>query len=287
MNARGVAALVFAATLFGIMPIVVKIAYASGLSVLQVMFARALIGGVILGIAAAVGGKSFRVDRAAWPLLAAAGVTFAFTWLTLYSSYIYVSAGVSTSLHYLTPALVVITMFLFMHERMSGLKWIAVAVCIVGVMLVANPFGAEFSLPGVLLAVASAFFYCAYTVIIGTERIRAIDSTVFTFYVCLIVLVIVLAAFPVTGQDMASGITRTGTLCGLYLGVFATAVPVWLYVVGTRAVGPSRAAIITTLEPVVAMLAGIALLGEGLYWYVVVGCLLVVGGIVLVSRART
>jgi drug/metabolite transporter (DMT)-like permease len=86
---------------------------------------------------------------------------------------------------------------------------------------------------------------------------------------------------------MASGITRTGILCGLYLGVFATAVPVWLYVVGTRAVGPSRAAIITTLEPVVAMLAGIALLGEGLYWYVVAGCLLVVGGIVLVSRART
>ena len=281
---RGLVYLVLAAVLFGIMPIIAKIAYASGMSVLQVVFSRSFVGAVVLGISCLVTRRSFRLDRKIIPRMIIAGTMFTFTWLTLYGSYVYISSGVSTSLHYLYPALVVLAMSVFMHERMDALKWIAVALCFGGVMLAANPLGEEFSLRGVILAGSSAIFFSTYTVLIGTKGLKEIDSMVCSFYMCFVSLVIVSAMFPLLGESLTANLNHVGIICGISLGIFCTAIPVYLYLVGTQVIGPSRASIISTLEPVSAMIFGIIILDEGIFWYVIVGCLMIILGVGFVAQ---
>ena len=286
MQARGIIYLVLSAVLYGLMPILAKEAYATGLGVMQVILIRSVVGSLIFGVAAGIGKRNLHVERKSVLPVIVAGVAFVLTWMTLYGSYVYVSSGVATSLHYLAPAIVALIVFLFMHERLGISRWMAVALCLVGVMLVSNPFGQEFSLPGVVLAVMSAVLYAITTVLIGTGRVKSLDPTVFSFYAYVIGIVLSLLAFPITGESITGNLSREGILYAIALSIFCTAIPTWLYVAGTQTIGPSRASIILTLEPVVALVAGIIVLGEGVYWYVIGGCALIVLGVVLVSRER-
>ncbi len=72
-----------------------------------------------------------------------------------------------------------------------------------------------------------------------------------------------------------------------YLGIVGTVIAFVWYYQGIKKIGPMRTAIFTNLVPVFAVLLSVIILHESVSWYTWLGGLLVIGGVLLVSRLHS
>jgi drug/metabolite transporter (DMT)-like permease len=171
-------------------------------------------------------------------------------------------------------------------ERLRAQFWLGAAVSFAGVGLVALGSGAELSgdLGGILLGMATAATWAAYAVIVTPLMRRHSPLRISALVLSLAWLgIAATGSRQVAAQDYALG-------PGIWaLVVFATLGPLVLTNVlwfrSLHRIGPARATLATNLQPFVAALLAVVLLGE------VIGPLQVVGGVlvgvgIVVARRR-
>lgn len=279
---RGIMYVIVAATCFGIMPIWVKLAYTTGLSAIDFTFFRSALAIGMLGICILYRRISFRLEKKQMGPVLLSCTFFTATILILYTSYNYVSAGVATSLHYLFPVLVMLLAFFIYREKLQFYKWIAVLVSLVGIYLVADSGGSNFSPLGVGLAVLSAVFFAIYVVIINHPQVKKIDSLVLAFYLCVFAFFTTLVLLVVQGNWFPA-ISLKGLGYTALVSFFCTALAIIFFIKGTQCIGSANASILSTMEPVVSLIAGSIILNEQLTWYTLLGCVLIVSAIILIG----
>jgi drug/metabolite transporter (DMT)-like permease len=157
----------------------------------------------------------------------------------------------------------------------------ALGLALAGTALTVGPEGGQ--LPGILLAALAAIIYSVY-ILVGTQVIKQMSvwqsSTV-----------IFASAGAMSGVLMyAKGpqLPATGTGWGVVasIALFATVVPVVTFLAGLSRIGPTNAAMLSTLEPVVTVLLAALLLGETLKPLALVGGGLILVAVVLLTRAE-
>jgi len=149
----------------------------SGLPVMEVVFARCLIGGVTLVLFIRLSREPLaRLSRLTLLLMAAGGVAVVINWLLLFASYRHLSIGLSTVIYNTQPFMLVL-MSMLLGERVSSVKWAWLTLAFGGVVLVLS---SELSaahqgngLLGVAMALGAAFFY-ALTALI-TRQLRQVS----------------------------------------------------------------------------------------------------------------
>lgn len=279
---RGIILLIAASVFFGIMPIWVKLAYATGLTAFDVTFLRSGLAAAMLGLYICLRHGSLRVERQQLgPLLLSGGPGYTGTILTLYLSYNYVSSGVATSLHYLYPVLVMLAAFFLYREKLPYLKWMALLASLAGIFMIANVGGARFSFTGVALAAASAFFFAFYVLSINHPQLKKMNSLVLAFYVCLIAAGASLVLVLVQGKPFP--LTLKGLYYTILVSFFCTVLALIFFIKGVQITGPANASILSTLEPVVSLIAGIILLHEPLTLYTSAGCSLIIAAVIMIG----
>lgn len=283
---KGLILIIAAATFFGFMPIWAKLAYSTGLTAFEVAFLRSGMAAAMLGVYILYRQIDFHIERRQLgPMLLSSTLGYAATILTLYLSYTYISAGAATSLHYLFPVLVMLLSYFIDHEKLPLYKWMALLTSLGGIYLIANPGGSSLSFRGVILAIGSAVFFALYVFLIDHPQLKKMDSLVLAFYSCVITSIICLAAVMAQGNW-----PLTLTLKGLYyialLSFFCTALALIFFIKGVQIVGASNASILSTLEPVVSLIAGIIILQEPLTWSISLGCALVVASVILIAYSN-
>lgn len=281
-KSRGIIFVIAAAAFFGIMPIWVKQSYAIGLTAFDFNFMRCGMATVIIGIIILFRRIDFHLEKQQLGPMLLSGTLFTATMITLYLSYKYVSAGAATSLHYLFPVLVVLLAYFIYHEKLQLYKWMALLTSLAGIYLIADPGGNSFSLQGVSLAILSALFFALYVLLINHSQIKRIDSLVLAFYVCLMASITSLVLLVVQGNWPLSL-----TLKGLYytglVSFFCTVLGIIFFIKGVQSIGAGTASILSTLEPVVSLVAGIIILHEPLTWYTTLGCALIISAVILLG----
>lgn len=281
---HGILFLVVAAVLFGIMPIWVKLAYTTGLNTFDVVLLRSLISAGILYVIIRHKGISFHIEKQQRGMLLFSGsVGYTGTLFTLYFSYNYIGAGVATSLHYLYPVLVMIMALVLFKEKLSLIKWIALIVSLSGIFLITGIGDTNVSLPGVTLALLSAVCFGIYVICVGHPLLKNINTAIMTYYVCIIAAFFSLLFIAVQGTWPQ--LTLMGLYYSILISIFCTILALILFNEGVKIVGASNASILSTLEPIVSLVAGLILLHEVVTWQIVSGCALVVGGVMLISWA--
>ncbi|ABO49121.1 protein of unknown function DUF6, transmembrane [Desulforamulus reducens MI-1] len=280
---RGIIFLIAAITFFSMMPIWVKLAYTTGLSAFDVTFLRSGMAAAMLGIFILYRKINFHVERQQLgPLLLSSTLGYTATMISLYLSYKYVSAGVATSLHYLFPVLVMLLEYFIYHEKLQFYKWMALLTSLAGIYLIAEPGGSSFSLRGVGLAISSAVFFTFYVLSINHPQLKKMDSLVLAFYDCLIASITSLVLLVAQGNW-----PLTLTLKGLYytglVSFFCTALALIFFIKGVQSIGSANASILSTLEPVLSLVAGIIILHEPLTWYTSLGCILIIVAVILIG----
>lgn len=211
------------------------------------------------------------------------GALLAIAALTAFFGLQRIPAGTYVVIFYTYPAFTALLM-LVLGDRLSGWGWAALALTLVGVMLTAPDFSeglAGGNLIGVLLALLNALVIAVYF-ILNARLLQGRSALV-----------------------RAAALTTTGTLAalvlvGLFIGVrlppapeawlyllsmalVSTVMPIFMTNVGIQRLGPARAAILGSAEPVLTSIIALVLLGqmlEPLQW---LGCLIIVVSVVMLQ----
>jgi DME family drug/metabolite transporter len=281
----GVFAVVAAASIWGTLGLFAKILYAQGVSFESLVAVRASLGwaAVLLFVLATGGPKSLRVAGRDLVFLVPLGlVGIGFFYLLYFYTVRESTVGTAAILLYSSPAFVVVLARLFLKEALNSAKVIALFVTVGGIFLVAgayDPANLEVS-PKVLLAgLLSGLTYGLYS-IFGRPVAGRLDPSVILSY----------ALFFGASLLVVTALPTLGTLAGLPAGSYAllfmlavvhTTLGFALYTFGLGRLGAGRAAIVATIEPVVAGAIGTVLLAEALTVPKVIGAGLVISGAAL------
>lgn len=280
---HGVIYTLLASIAFGIMPIWVKIAYTTGLTAYDVLFFRALIAAVFLFVFIKMQKINLSLTKKQIGILLFGSIIgYAAALLTLYLSYQYISVGVATALHYLFPVVVTIFAFLFYREKLHRNKLLALFISIAGIYVMTAFGKIKFNPLGILLALLSAVTFAIYVVTIANKEIKKINSYVLAFYVCVISTVISGTLIIAQGQ-WPPNITGKGLFYCTLVAVFCTSLALIFFIRGVKIIGPATTSILSTLEPLVSLVAGVMILGELLTLQIIIGSMLVIGAILLIA----
>lgn len=274
-----IASAVAAAILWGTIGIAYKLGVQAGACGDALIVARVALAG-LLALPLIVWGRA-PVSR--WSLLIGAGVLG-----PLYAVYLLaveaLGAGIASILLYTAPLWVLMLSPAVTGDRPGTREMAALALGLVGVVLVASPPVTSPERTGAapyLLGLASGVAYALYLLLARLAQLRGAGSTeVGVASLPLAVLGTLLVARP------QCELGWVGAPYALYLAVFATLVPYFLNAWALARVESTRVSIISLVEPLTAVLLGALLLGERLAPAQAVGGALVLSSTLVVSLAR-
>jgi drug/metabolite transporter (DMT)-like permease len=281
----GVLAVAAAASLWGTLGFFAKILYAQGVSFEALVAVRASVGwlAVFLFLLATQGAWGLRVGRRDLAFLLPLGlVGFGAFYLLYFYTVRESTVGTAAILLYSAPAFVVVLARLFLREPMNAAKVFALLLTAGGIFMVAgahNPANLKVSPKVLVTGLLSGLTYGLYAVIGRPVAGRLSPPVILSYAFAFGSALLILAALPTL--DTLAGLPAASYALLLMLAVVHTAVGFALYTFGIRHLGAGRAAIVATVEPVVAGVLGVVLLGEELTALKALGGLLVLTGAVL------
>jgi DME family drug/metabolite transporter len=270
-----------AAVLWGLLGPVTRVALREGMGAVEVAFWRAVLGAGIFAVHA-VAIRKVRLDRRDLPSVAAFGVVGVAGLMACYSRAVETGgAALAAILLYTAPLWVALLSTLFLRERMTRRKLLALGVATLGVAgIAASSGGGGIRLTPAALGwgLASGFAYALYYLFGKRYFARYATATLFIYALP----VGALAMLPLTDFSHK---TPTAWAALAFLGLVSTWLAYLFYSAGLRRVEATRAATVATVEPVVAAVAAFAMWGERLSpvgyacaAVVLLGVLLMVGG---------
>ncbi|MBQ8301740.1 MAG: EamA family transporter, partial [Clostridia bacterium] len=267
--------------IYGIAPLMAKIAYQGGVNEMTLTFLRTFLSLPLLFILMFARKQSFKLSLKELiniVILGFVGGTLAIT--CLYSSYNYITTGLATTLHFIYPLIIVIVSAVIYKEKITHAKLTAVMLVTVGIFLFVDLTSMADKI-GVILAVLSGVFYSFYVIYIDHSGLKEMDYVKLTFYLMIIMSIGTLIFGTATGDIKFSGIDGMGWIFSAVISVIISLGAIPLFQAGVRYEGASTAGIISALEPVTTIILGVAILGEPMGVTQYIGGGLIITGIVL------
>jgi drug/metabolite transporter (DMT)-like permease len=240
---------------------------------------------VIFVAIVALAERTFRIARRDLPLVALAALLILLNQLAFVYALDRTSASTIALVLGSTPAFAALIGLALGLERMSRRFWLAACVSFAGVGLVALGAGGEVEggLPGVLLGVATAATWAAYSVAVTPLMQRYSASQVSAVVISLAWVAIAAVGMPQTAeQDLGLGWEVWLLLFLATIGPLVVTTLIWFRALGE--IGPARATLIANLQPFVAAVLAVVLLSEQMTPTQVAGGFLIGGGILLARR---
>jgi len=228
--------------------------------------------------------------RATWLPLIALGVVGNTIYQLCFMTGLYRTTATNSSLILASmPTVVTVGAGLLGFERITARQKWALAIATLGVLLVVASRGIALDgdLDGDLLMLAAVLCWASYTL-----GLRSLAGRVSTLALTTWTLItgtpgLVLAGIPAVRRMNWAAVSVIGWGGLAYATLLSLVVAYLLWNRGVRQIGPSRAAIFTTLTPLVATLTAIALLGErpGLLHFA--GGAMIIAGVLVSRRPAT
>lgn len=281
---KGKICLIFSAFIYGIAPLMAKIAYQGGVNEMTLTFLRTFLALPLLFILMFARKQSFKLSLKELiniVILGFVGGTLAIT--CLYSAYNYITTGLATTLHFIYPLIIVIVSVLIYKEKITHAKLIAVMFVTIGIFLFVDLTSAADKI-GVILAVLSGVFYSFYVIYIDHSGLKEMDYVKLTFYLMIIMSVGTLIFGSATGDIKFGGINGVGWTFSAIISLLISLGAIPLFQAGVRYEGAATAGIISALEPATTIILGVLVLGESMGVTQYIGGALIITGIVLAEK---
>ncbi len=184
------------------------------------------------------------------------------------------------------PVITVLAEMVFYRTRISWLAGTGIVLSVAGVVLVVQRTGVlgVFSLAGDLFMFGACLSWVIYIMLSrnlytrhSTIAITAYQSIFGTIFLIPLALLEMRQWVPIT---LAAGLNLA------YLAIFCSALSNFLYVYALSRLGPIAVSPYVNLIPVVGVLGGVTILGESLVWTQIVGGVVILAGVLLVSRKQ-
>ncbi|RKG65543.1 EamA/RhaT family transporter [Corallococcus sp. CA054B] len=266
---------------FGALGLFARLAYAAGTDMPTLLFLRFTLAGLVLaGVMVAKGGRWPR-GRLLWGLVGLGAVGYFTEGSVYFIALQHASAGLVALLLYLFPALVALIQVALGREHLSRRRWLAVGLALCGTALTVDP-GPDAKPLGIGLGVLSAVIYALY--VLSSARVAGpagplAASTVVPLSAGVAFGALMLVKGPAFPQTLGGW----GAVAGLAL--LSTVVAMLTFFAGLKRIGPVNTSLLSTLEPVMAVVLGAIFLGERLSLRQGLGGLLILVAVVVLARS--
>jgi drug/metabolite transporter (DMT)-like permease len=277
----GILLIAISAASFGTLAIFSKFLYQDGLDIFTILFLRFGIAALLMLVILLVRREKFPRGKILLQLIGMGALGYvgqSFSYLTAIK---YASAGLVALLLYLYPMFVFILSVIVLHEKATWIKIVAIMIALVGTAFTVDPAGGQ--LPGILLAIAAALIYSIY-IIVGTnvlKHVSAVQSSVIIFASAGTVYGILMLF-----NDVHLPSTDSGWVNILGIVLVATVIPVVAFLAGLEQIGPTNAAMLSTLEPVVTVLLAAWIFGERLQSIALLGGGMILSAVIMLTRSE-
>ncbi len=275
---RGYLLVFLAASMWGTLGVFAKYLDGFGLSTFTMVFYRVLFAVLLLTAYLKFRGITFSLDRSRLKFYALYGFFSIFLFYTLYFYTVTISSvSFAVLLLYTAPVYSIILGRVVFKEKLTPEKLLALFLVMVGVVLV-NGAGNDFSTKALVFGLLTGLTYALYGVL-AKFAVREEEPEKALFYTLLFGLFFLL---PFTDFSVPAGAVPY-----LFaLAFFPTFLGYILYNHALKEIEVSRASIIATVEPVVAIVLAFLLFGETLSAKQLAGAVLIIGGSVIVHAGE-
>ncbi len=201
----------------------------------------------------------------------------------------FVSAALERLILFLNPTFVVIISALAIGYRIQALDIFALVVSYAGILLAFTHdlnINREHVLLGGTLVLMSAILYAGYLVSAG-QIIKRVGALRFAAYASMVSTAAIVLHFLATREVsvIISQSPRVWTL-SICMSLISTVLPILMMAEGIRRVGPSNAAMMSSIGPIATIFMGNAFLGERVTSIQLIGAALVTVGVLAISLKK-
>lgn len=202
-----------------------------------------------------------------------------------YLSSLHIGTGPAMVIFFSFPVFVTLFSLFYKQAQLNGFLISALMMVVIG-MVCLNGRG-EYNLDnwGIFLALIAAFSYGVY-VYYSKGSAKSVDTLWLTFFICLGCAIIFLI-FSLGTSTWQIPETNRAWRDILILGIVSTAIPIQLLLNGLKYISSVKASILSVMEPVTTVVAGVMLLDERLSTLQMIGILIVLSGAIIIQFEKT
>ena len=265
---------------FGSMAIFARMAYASGVDIPTLLLLRFFIASILMWGLLLLKRMKLPKGRGMVMLVAIGAVGYAGQAFSFFTALTYASAGLVALLLYTYPAIVALLSRLVFKHPFTWRQIAAVAIALAGTVFIIGKAGDGKPL-GIFFGLLAALIYSIY-ILTGSRVPKDVTPTASTTVIASSAAVTYSAVVAVKGFHPPA--TGLGWMAVLSIAVVCTVLAILFFFEGLKRVGPVRASVFSTIEPLFTVLLAAAVLGERITLTRVFGGALIVGAVILLAR---
>ena len=282
---KGKVCLLLSAFIYGLAPMLSKIAYRGGANVMTLTFLRTFMMLPPLFVWMKMNRYSLKITASELIKIAALGIVGGtLTNVSLYLSYDYISTGLATTLHFIYPLMIIVVSALVYRERISKTQLLAAVLVTGGIFMFVN-LNTRSDTLGVFLALMSGIFYSFYVVYMDYSGINKMDFVKLTFYLLIFMSAGTLIFGVWTGTLDFAAMDGEGWALSFIISLITTVLALPLFQLGVRYEGAPSAGIISAIEPITTLALGALFLGERMSLPQLLGGVIILAGVMLAQRS--
>ena len=271
------AMLIISMTVFGTIGLFVRsIPLPSG----EIALYRAVLAAFLIGVFLLVTKQKipFGKIKKELPLLILSGVAMGFNWILLFEAYKYTTVSVATLSYYFAPVIVTLACPILFKEKMGVKQWVCFIMSTLGIVLITgigDLSQGSSHIKGILFGLGAASLYA--TVILLNKFIKNVDGIHRTFLQFLSAIAVLVPYVFLTDGVNLKTLDSKGWICLLIVGLIHTGVTYCLYFSSLKELPGQKAAILSYIDPLVAVLVSVVILKESMTLMQIIGGILILG----------
>ena len=268
--------LIVSMAIFGTLgPFVRNIAVTSG----ELALYRAVLALVVIGASLFLTKQdmSFQKIKKELPFLLASGVAMGFNWILLFEAYKYTTVSVATLSYYFAPVIVIVVCPILFKEKLTKKQLICFVMSTLGLVLITGigNIGHGKNIIGIGFGLGAAVLYA--TVILTNKFIKNVEGLQRTFWQFVSAILVLIPYVLLTSGITLGGLNTFGWINLLIVGFVHTGLTYCMYFSSLKELPGQKAAILSYIDPLVAVLISVTVLGESMTLWQMAGGMLIMG----------
>lgn len=248
----------------------------SGLSAMELAFYRCFIGSILLGMYSWKKGyfSHTSINRRNILYALSSGIFIVLNWICLFKSFQWASITIGNVSYYLQPIFLVLLGIVFFKESVRTKQWFYITVTTIGVMLTSNPQGDltesnPYLIAGIACAVGAGLLYAFATIIV--KFIKDMPPALTTFIQLAVGCFILIPWVNLLGSI---NLSKQALINILIIGIIHTPIAYILYYQALKQVNLTIVAVLSYIDPIVAIITDIIFCNRTLNGWQMLGILL-------------
>ena len=211
------------------------------------------------------------------PLLLASGVAMGINWILLFEAYKYTTVSAATLSYYFAPVIVTAVCPILFKEKLTKKQILCFVMSTSGLVMITGigDMGGSKGMIGIFFGLGAACFYA--TVILLNKFVKNVEGIHRTFLQFLAAILVLIPYVMLTSGVTLGNLDAFGWINLLIVGLIHTGVTYCLYFSSLKELPGQKAAILSYIDPLVAVLISVTILNESMTMAQVFGGFLILG----------